>query len=79
MTDDSLASYQSLDGKWGFIEMNSGKIIIPAAYEKIWDFNEGLAAVADADHKVGFIDRTGELKIPMMDVDWEDGCGECRF
>lgn len=54
--------------------MNSGKIIIPAAYEKVCDFNEGLAAVADADHKVGFIDRTNELKIPMMDVDWEDGC-----
>ena len=41
---------------------------------EVWDFNEGLAAVADADHKVGFIDRTNELKIPMMDVDWEDVC-----
>ena len=53
--------------------MNSGKIIIPADYEKVWDFNEGLAAVADADHRVGFVDNTGELQIPMMDVDWEDG------
>ncbi len=72
MTDDSLTSYQSLEGKWGFIDMNSGKVVIPAAYEKVWDFNEGLAAVADAEHKVGFIDKKGELQIPMMDVDWKD-------
>ena len=73
MTDDSITSYQSLEGKWGFIDMNSGKVVIPAAYEKVWDFNEGLAAVADAEHEVGFIDKTGELQIPMMDVDWKDG------
>lgn len=73
MTDDSLTSYQSLEGKWGFIDMNSGKIVIPADYEKVWDFNEGLAAVADAAHKVGFIDKTGVLQIPMMDIDWKDG------
>jgi hypothetical protein len=53
--------------------MNSGKVVIPAAYEKVWDFNEGLAAVADAEHKVGFIDKTGELQIPMMDVDYRSG------
>ena len=70
MTDDSLTSYQSLDGKWGFIDMNSGNIVIPASYEKVWDFNEGLAAVADAEQKVGFIDKNGELQIPMMDVDY---------
>ena len=73
MTDDSLTSYQSLEGKWGFIDMNSGDIVIPASYEKVWDFNEGLAAVSDAEHKVGFIDKTGELQIPMIDVDWKDG------
>ena len=73
MTDDSLTSYQSLDGKWGFIDMNSGNIVIPASYEKVWDFNEGLAAVADAEQKVGFIDKTGELQIPMMEVDYRSG------
>ena len=41
--------------------MNLGDIAIPAVYEKVWDCNEGLAAVADTDHKVGFISRTGEL------------------
>ena len=74
MSDDTLTSYQALDGKWGFLSTLSGKIVIPAAYEKVWDFNEGLAAVADAEHKVGFIDKNGELQIPMMDVDWKDGC-----
>ena len=73
MTDDCLTSYQDFNGKWGFVDMNTGKIVIPAVYEKVWDFTEGLAAVADAEHKVGFIDKTGELQIPMMDVDYKSG------
>lgn len=73
MPDDTLTSYQALDGKWGFLSTLSGKIVIPAAYEKVWDFNEGLAAVADADHKVEFIDITGELVIPLQDVDHRSG------
>ena len=73
MTDSPLTSYQSLDGKWGFIDMNSGKIVIPATYEKVWDFTEGLAAVAEGHNKVGFIDTTGKLVIPMQDVDHRSG------
>lgn len=73
MSDDTLTSYQDLDGKWGFLSTLSGKIVIPAAYTSVWDFNEGLAAVADAEHKVGFIDITGTLVIPMQDVDHQSG------
>lgn len=73
ITDDSLTSYQSLEGKWGFIDINSGKVVIPAAYEKVWDFNEGLAAVADESNKVGYININGELVIPMQDVDHRPG------
>lgn len=73
MTDSPLTSYQALDGKWGFIDMNSGKIVIPATYEKVWDFTEGLAAVAEGYNKVGFIDMTGKLVIPMLDVDHRSG------
>lgn len=73
MTDSPLTSYQSLDGKWGFIDMNSGKIVILATYEKVWDFTEGLAAVAEGYNKVGFIDMTGKLVIPMLDVDYRSG------
>lgn len=35
MTDETLTSYQSLEGKWGFIGMESGKIVIPAIYDRI--------------------------------------------
>lgn len=73
MSDDTLTSYQALDGKWGFLSTLSGKIVIPAAYEKVWDFNEGLAAVADETNKVGYIDITGNLVIPMQDVDHRSG------
>lgn len=73
MTDDTLTSYQSLEGKWGFIGMESGKIAIPAAYTKVWDFCEGFAAVADESNRVGFINRDGELVIPMQDVDHKPG------
>ena len=73
MTDSPLTSYQSLDGKWGFIDMNSGKIVIPAIYEKVWDFTEGLAAVAEGYNKVGFIDTTDKLVIPMQEVDYRSG------
>lgn len=73
MTDDTLTSYQDLNEKWGFIDINSGKVVISAAYDKVWDFNEGLAAVADTEHKVGFIDKDGELQIQMMDVDYRSG------
>lgn len=50
--------------------MNSGNIVIPAIYEKVWDFTEGLASVAEGYNKVGFIDTTGKLVIPMQDVDY---------
>ena len=73
MTDDTLTSYQSLEGKWGFLSTMSGKVVIPAVYEKVWDFNEGLAAVADESNRVGFIDKTGALVIPMLDVDHTSG------
>lgn len=73
MTDDTLTSYQSLEGKWGFLSMLSGKIIIPAAYTNVWDFNEGLAAVADESNKVGFIDKSGTLIIPMQNVNHTAG------
>lgn len=69
MTDDTLTSYQTLEGKWGFIGIGTGKVAIPAAYTKVWDFCEGLAAVSDGSNRVGFIDRKGDLVIPMQDVD----------
>lgn len=65
---DTLTTYQSLDGKWGYLSTVSGKIVIPAAYAEVWDFSEGLAAVVDDIGKVGFINRTGEIVFYVEDV-----------
>lgn len=63
-------------------DMNSGKDVIPAIYKKVWDFNEGLAAVADAEHKVEFIDKTGKddgcrLQVRILFIrKWNSGFGD---
>lgn len=52
----------SLDGqKWGFIN-TSGMMVIPAQFEKVASFSEGLAKVK-LNGKFGFIDKKGEWVI----------------
>lgn len=53
---------------WGFANA-SGKIVIPAKFEKVHDFSEDLAAVkmpqgGENAGKWGFIDKTGKFVIP---------------
>lgn len=50
-------------GTYGFVNEN-GKWIIPAYYELVDEFSEGLAAV-QTDSKWGFIDKTGKEVLPM--------------
>lgn len=55
----------SVDYKWGFRDA-SGKIVIPAKYDQVQDFSNGLAAVATGTlsrAKWGFIDKTGNMVI----------------
>lgn len=65
---EGLAAFKSqTTGKWGFID-KTGKIVIPAHYESVDKFCEGLAAVrfsaTDAQSpKWGYIDRTGNVVI----------------
>jgi hypothetical protein len=47
--------------RYGFIDA-TGKMVIPAAYEKAYKFSAGLAAVKTGD-KWGFIDKTGKMAI----------------
>ena len=68
LAGDTLTTYQSLDGKWGYLSTVSGKIVIPAAYAEVWDFSEGLAAVVDATGKSGYVDRTGEMVFYVEDI-----------
>lgn len=64
--EDSLTVYAN-DGKRGFININTGKIVIDAKdndYKKAWLFSEGLAAVVKGE-KIGFINPQNELVIPF--------------
>ena len=71
---DSLAVY-ALPGKRGYININTGHIIIDAEahdYRKAWVFSEGLAAVMK-DGKIGFINANNEVVIPFR-FDYSDEC-----
>ncbi len=72
--NDSLAVY-ALHGKRGYINVNTGQIVIDAEannYSKAWVFSEGLAAVVK-DGKVGFINAQNEMVIPFL-FDYSDEC-----
>ena len=71
---DSLAVY-ALPGKRGYININTGRIIIDAEandYRKAWVFSDGLAAVMK-DGKIGFINEQNDVVIPFL-FDYTDKC-----
>ncbi len=49
-------------GKWGFSD--GFKVVIPAMYDEVFCFKEGLASV-EIDEKCGFIDSNNEVIIPF--------------
>ena len=61
---DTLTVF-SHKGKRGFLNVNDGRIIIEAQYDKAWVFSEGLAAVVK-DKKIGFINARNEVVIPFQ-------------
>lgn len=62
---DSLTVYCDMQGRRGFINIHSGKIVIEGRYDRAWNFSEGMAAVCQ-DMKVGFINTAGEEVIPCQ-------------
>lgn len=60
---DSLAVFCDKNERRGFLNVNTGEIVIDAVYEHAWVFSEGLAAVVEPEGKMGFIDATGEYVI----------------
>ena len=72
--NDSLAVY-ALPNKRGYINLNTGRIIIDAEtndYRKAWVFSDGLAAVMK-DGKIGFINDQNDVVIPFQ-FDYSDEC-----
>ena len=53
------------DGKYGYYNLNTDKVTIPATYTHAWFFSEGLAAV-ERDGKIGFVDMSGKVVIPLQ-------------
>ncbi len=77
--NDSLAVY-ALPNKRGYINVNTGRIIIDAeanGYRKAWVFSDGLAAVMK-DGKIGFINANNEVVIPFR-FDYTDKCRMWEF
>lgn len=62
---DSLTVYCDMNGKRGFINLNTGNIVIEGRYNHAWNFSEGLAAVY-RDNQIGFINTAGEEVIPCQ-------------
>lgn len=63
--EDSIIIPKKNDGKWGYYN-KQGEEVIKAMYDNVGNFYEGekLAAV-ELDEKIGFIDRAGNLIIPL--------------
>ena len=59
-----LESFEE-NGKYGIKDATSQKIIVPAKYDEIYAFSEGLAMVGSGG-KFGYIDKTGKEVIPIQ-------------
>lgn len=77
---DSLTVFCDKEGKRGYLNVNTGKVVIDGQYSHAWHFSEGLAAVVADNGKVGFINYDNEMVIPavydyVVDYDYifEDG------
>lgn len=77
---DSLTVFCDKEGKRGYLNVNTGKVVINGQYKHAWHFSEGLAAVVADNGKVGFINYDNEMVIPAVydyvadyDYIFEDG------
>lgn len=62
---DSLTVCCDRNGKRGYINLNTGRVVIKGRYNHAWNFSEGLAAVY-RNGKIGFINMQGEEVIPCQ-------------
>ena len=70
--NDSLTVFCK-KGKRGYLNVNTGNVVIEAQYSRAWIFSEGVAAVMK-NGKIGFIDTKNETVIPFQ-YDYADRNG----
>lgn len=58
---DTLAVFCA-DGKRGYFNVNTGKIVIEPKYRRAWNFSEGVAAV-QLNGYIGFLNTKGEVVV----------------
>ena len=56
------------NGLRGYLNANTGKVIIPEQYRRAWVFSEGLAAVVNESGKIGFINKDNEVVVPFVNT-----------
>ena len=61
--DDQPLACFSKGGKRGFIDRNTGEVVVEPKYRHAWLPSDSLAAVVDGDNKVKFIDCNGNIVI----------------
>ena len=54
------------DNLRGFLNVNTGQVVIPAQYKKAWVFSEGVAAVMNDSGEIGFINEDNEVVLPFV-------------
>ena len=74
--EDSIVVFRTFDRLRGYLNANTGEIVIPAQYNRAWNFSEGIAGVLK-DGVVSFIKEDGEpafgQKFPIYyDDDFSD-------
>lgn len=62
---DSLTVFFQ-DGLRGYLNAYTGKVVIPAQYNRAWLFSEGLAAVMDSSGKIGFVNKDNKVVLPFV-------------
>ena len=78
-TEDSLVVFRTFDRLRGYLNVNTGKIIIPAQYNRAWNFSEGIAGVLK-DGVVSFIKEDGEPAFePTFRIFYYDDYSEMAF
>lgn len=74
---DSIGIFEK-DGKQGFYNLNTDKVLVTANYTHAWFFSEGLAAV-EKDGKIGFVNMKGALAIPHKFIHRTNGRPDIVF